>query len=256
MLNVKRNKNKEKLSEEEIREIKINEGRYISNLTAILYEICFDYNIENIKYYIFANIFPNIGYYKSIKDTALFLLDLSKIFNKNIKDKINKNKFDDLLENKFLFDLETKLIQQEQTISALSEICQSKNNKIDNLENEYNSQINKLKSILGFKGDIHVLLSGDNSPEMQKAKNMRESSNRIKMLNSKIKSIEQMLKKSEEEMHICKSNEDIMKNDINMIKYFDGINSMKNDKLNEMKMKSLFGQKLNMVEKELKKKNI
>ena len=256
MLNVKRNKNKEKLSEEEIREIKINEGRYISNLTAILYEICFDYNIENIKYYIFANIFPNIGYYKSIKDTALFLLDLSKIFNKNIKDKINKNKFDDLLENKFLFDLETKLIQQEQTISALSEICQSKNNKIDNLENEYNSQINKLKSILGFKGDIHVLLSGDNSPEMQKAKNMRESSNRIKMLNSKIKSIEQMLKKSEEEMNICKSNEDIMKNDINMIKYFDGINSVKNDKLNEMKMKSLFGQKLNMVEKELKKKNI
>ena len=253
IFNLRKNKN---LTDEEIKEIEINEGRYISNLTAILYKICFDYKMENIKYYIFANIYPNMGYYKSIKDSMMFLFDLSKILNKNIKNKIIKENIKDLFENKFMLDLENTVDQQEKTISALSEICQNKNEQINNLQKEYNAQINKLKQIFGFKGDIHILISGDNSPEFQKAKELRESANKIYGLNKKIKSMENLLKISEEKIDKYKSNEDIMKNDIHMIKYFEGINSMKNNKLNEMKIKSFFGQKLNELEKELNKKNI
>ena len=256
IINIEKNKN---LDEDEIKEIEYNEGRYLSNVTTMLYKICFDYNIENIKYYIFANIYPNIGFYKSIKDSIMFLFDLSKILNKNIKNiknLRNKNKADDLFENKFMLDLENKINQQEQAISALSEICQSKNEKINNIHKEYNSQINKLKNIFGFKGDIQILLSGDNSPEFQRAKNMRESTNRIKTLNSKVKSMEKLLKISEEEIDKYKSNEDVMKNDIHMLKYLERINSMKDNKLNEMKIKSFYGQKLNELEKELNKKDI
>ena len=256
IINIEKNKN---LDEDEIKEIEYNEGRYLSNVTTMLYKICFDYNIENIKYYIFANIYPNIGFYQSIKDSIMFLFDLSKILNKNIKNiknLRNKNKADDLFENKFMLDLENKINQQEQAISALSEICQSKNEKINNIHKEYNSQINKLKNIFGFKGDIQILLSGDNSPEFQRAKNMRESTNRIKTLNSKVKSMEKLLKISEEEIDKYKSNEDVMKNDIHMLKYLERINSMKDIKLNEMKMKSFYGQKLNELEKELNKKDI
>ena len=258
VFNINKLKQKEdyQLTKEEIKEIEINEARYLSNLTSILYKICFDYNIENINYYIYASIFPNIGYYKSVKDSILFLFDLSKILNKNIKQKIKKEKFENLLETDFKLDLETKINQQEQTISALSEICQSKNKKIFNLESEYNTQITKLKKLLGFNGDVQVLLGGEYSPELEKAKNIRESGNKIYALNNKIKSLEKLLNKSKEEIDKYKTNEEIIKNDINMIKYFEGINSVKNDKINNMKKNSFFNQKIISLEKEIKNKNI
>ena len=186
----------------------------------------------------------------------MFLFDISKILNKNIKDEINIEKNRNIFETNFMFDLETKVNQQEQTISALSEICQGKNQKIYNLENEYNSQINKLAKLLGYEGDLKILLSGEKSPEAERAKNLRESGKNIYLLNSKIKTLEKLLKKSNEEIEKCKSNEDAMKEDAQMVRYLDGINSMKRDKLNEMKIKSLFGQKLNELEKELNNKNI
>ena len=258
VFNINKLKQKEnyQLTKEEIKEIEINEARYLSNLTSLLYKNCFDYNLENIAYYIYANIFPNIGYYKSVKDSILFLFDLSKILNKNIKQKIKKERFENLLETNFKLDLETKINQQEQTISALSELCQNKNKKIFNLESEYNNQITKLKKLLGFNGDIQVLLGGEYSPELEKAKNLRESGSKIYALNTKIKSLEQLLNKLKEEIEKYKTKEEIIKNDINMIKYFEGINSVKNDKLNDMKKKSFFGQKIFSLEKEIKNKNI
>ena len=105
-INKSKNKGEASLTKEELKELEIMEGRYISSLTALLYQICFDYKIENIKYYFYCNIFPNIGYYKSVKDTILFLLDLSKILNKNIKEKLNIEKNRNFLETNFLLDLE------------------------------------------------------------------------------------------------------------------------------------------------------
>ena len=250
-----KNKEKETLTKEEIEEIETNEGRYISSLTALLYNVCFDYKIENIKYIIFANIFPNIGYYKSVKDSILFLFDLSKILNKNIKERLNFGKNKNAFETNFMYDLESKIDQQEQTISALSDICQSKNKKISYLENVYNSQITQLQKIFGFDGDIRVLLSGEKSPEVEKAKNIRESGFKIYSLNAKIKRMEKSLKKSKDEIEKLKSEEDIIKKDNNMIRYIEGIKSMREDKLNEMKIKSFFGNKINSLEAELKNKN-
>ena len=255
--NINKENNEVKLSEEEIKETEINEGRYISSLTAVLYNICFDYKIKNIKYIIFADIFPNIGYYKSVKDSILFLLEISKIINKNVKNNINieeKNK--NLLETNYLLDLETKISQQDQTINALSEICQNKNKKIFFLENEYNSQITQLKNILGFDGDIRILLSKEpSSPEAKKAKIIRESGNKIYKLTEKLKNMEKKLKKSKEEIEKYKSNEDIIKTDSQMLKYLSGIKYMKEEKLNEMKLKSFLGLKALNLEKELKNKN-
>ena len=87
-----------------------------------------------------------------------------------------------------MLDLETKISQQDQTINALSEICQNKNKKIFFLENEYNSQITQLKNILGFDGDIRILLSKEpSSPEAKKAKIIRESGNKIYSKNKRRK---------------------------------------------------------------------
>ena len=255
-MNKSKNKGEESLAKEDLKELEIMEGRYISSLTALLYRVCFDYKIENIKYYFYCNIFPNIGYYKSVKDTILFLYDLSKILNKNIKEKLNIEKNKNLFETNFLLDLEIKINQQDQTISALSEICQSKNRKIFNLENEYDSQITKLKKLFGFNGDMRILLSGDKSPEVEKARNIRESGTQIYLLNKKIESLEKLLKQSKDEVSKFKSKEDMKESDLNMMKYLEGINSMKNDKLNEMKTKSFLGNKLNFLEKELKNKNL
>ena len=120
-----------------------------------------------------------------------------------------------------MLDLETKINQQDQTISALSDICQSKNRKISNLENEYDSQITKLQKLFGFEGDMRILLSGQKSPEAEKARNIRESGNKIYLLNKKVKYLEKLLKQSKDEIEKFKIKEDIKDNDINMVKYLE-----------------------------------
>ena len=76
--NKKINMNSNFKKDDEENNIYLRESKYISNLTAVLYYICFDWRIRNIKYIIFGNIYPNIGYYKSIKDSIFFYMNYIK----------------------------------------------------------------------------------------------------------------------------------------------------------------------------------
>ena len=247
--------------EEEEKKINKNESKYISNLTAVLYNICFDWKIKNIKYFIFGNIYPNIGYYKSIKDSILFLYEFYKIIHKKreILDQ-NKNHSDtedyEIL-NSSLFELDNKVIFQNKTIEALNDLLNKKNQKIFNIQNEYDFQVNQLKKSLGFVGDINILLSGNEfTPEAQRAKKIRESSSKIKFLNNKIIELEKKLKKSNEELNIFKLKKQISNTDEIMLKYIDSVSEIKDNKEKERKNNSIIFRKINQLEKELKDKNI
>ena len=51
------------------------ENFLFSQLTTVLYNICFGDDIEKIKFRIIGTIYPNTGYYQSAKDTIVFLYD-------------------------------------------------------------------------------------------------------------------------------------------------------------------------------------
>ena len=54
------------------------ENFLFSQLTTVLYNICFGDDIEKIKFRIIGTIYPNTGYYLSAKDTIVFLYECRK----------------------------------------------------------------------------------------------------------------------------------------------------------------------------------
>ena len=260
------NNNFKKEEEQELEhKINIKESKYISNLTAILYNICFNWRIKNIKYIIFGNIYPNNGYYKSVKDSIFFLYEFYKIFHKiNLKlikedEKSGNNSDTEEYEilNSSLFELDYQLKQQNQTIIALNDLLKKRNEKIFLIEQEYNFQVEQLKNSLGFVGDINILLSGNEyTPEAQRAKNIRESKSKINYLNDKIKELEKQLKKSNDEIKKYKLTKEISNSDVSMIKYIQYVKGLDENKKNERKNNAFLLEKLNDTEKELNNKNI
>ena len=261
--NKKINMNNNFKKDEEENNIYLKESKYISNLTAVLYYICFDWRIKNIKYIIFGNIYPNIGYYKSVKDSIFFLYELYKIIHKKEEilvlneNKSNSDSEDYEILNSSLFELENKVKIQNKTIDALNELLNKKNKKISFIQNEYNYQINQLKNSLGFKGDINILLSGDEyTIESKRAKKIRESGSKIKILTEKIEELEKKLKISNDEINKFKTKKEISKSDEVMIKYIESVNDIKDNKEKERKINSDILQKIDQLEKDLKNKNI
>ena len=261
--NKKINMNSNFKKEEEENNIYLKESKYISNLTAILYYICFDWRIKNIKYIIFGNIYPNIGYYKSVKDSIFFLYELYKIIHKKEEilvvneNKSNSDSEDYEILNSSLFELENKVKIQNKTIDALNDLLNRKNKKISLMQDEYNYQINQLKKTLGFEGDINLLLSGDEfTMESIKAKRIRESGPKVKFLSEKIEELGKKLKKANEEVNKYKIKKEISQSDEVMIKYLDSANKIKENKEKERKINSDILQKINQLEKDLKNKNI
>jgi uncharacterized coiled-coil protein SlyX len=213
------------LNHDSINDLNEKESKFICNLTAVLYHICFDWNIKNIKFKVYGNIFTNVGYYQNVKDSIFFLYELYKINHKKIKSKSlkekkeNKEKKDknnsisssseeeeDNSLNNSLFELEHKVREQNRIITALNNLIDKKNEKIIFLEREYNNQVEQLKKSLGFVGDVNVLLSGNEyTLEEKKARHIRESSMRLNILNDKIKELEQKLEKSNDEIKKIKN---------------------------------------------------
>ena len=264
------------LNQENLNDLNEKESKFICNLTAVLYHICFDWNIKNIKFKIYGNIFTNVGYYQNVKDSIFFLYELYKINHKKVKNKSlkekkeNKEKKDknnsksssseedeDNSLNNSLFELEHKVREQNRIITALNHLIDKKNEKIIFLEREYNNQVEQLKKSLGFVGDVNVLLSGNkNSIEEKKARRIRESSMRINILNDKIKELELKLEKSNDEIKKLKIIEETLNTDKAMIKYLQSVKQMKENKKAEAEKKSLIFTKIADLEKELKNKNI
>ena len=264
------------LNQENINNLNEKESKFICNLTAVLYYICFDWNLKNIKFKVYGNIFTNVGYYQNVKDSIFFLYELYKINQKKVKNKYlkekkenkeKKNKNDsksssseeeeDNSLNDSLFELEHKVREQNRIITALNNLIDKKNEKIIFLEREYNNQVEQLKKSLGFVGDVNVLLSGNEyTMEEKKARRIRESSMRINILNDKIKELEQKLEKSNDEIKQFKIKEETLNTDKVMIKYLKSIKEMKENKKSEAEKKSLIFNKISDLEKELKNKNI
>ena len=239
------------------------ENLLFSNLTTVLYNICFGDDIKKIKFRIIGTIYPNTGFYKIVKDTILFLYECRNIMKRK-KNKILT--FDDLedispdiMEKKkddYIFQLETKVKNQKKRLDELNKNMVQKESTVNFLRNTYLEQINTLKKKLNFPGDISVLISGDeNTKEANYVKEMREYHDYIKIYKGNIHILEKKLKEANDEIVKLKNKTIVKNTDETMINYYI---SLRHEKENRNKgdnsLKVLYNQ-IDVLKKEVKEKD-
>ena len=262
------------LNEEDLEQ---KEKSNLSKLTKILYNPSFDRKKKNIKYRIIGNILPCTGFYQSVKSTLMFLFDFYKMSinrrkisynsdtSNNFKNK-SKNKkmayeysntsINSAVKNDMIFDLEKKLKIQEKKIEDLNKLVDAKMEKISSLEKHYKKQIDVLKKYLGFKGDVEVLITGNEyTQEWRNARVIREAKEQNGKFKLKIEDLENKLTNANKLIQRLSDVGKIKENDMTMLKYFLSAKEINDKNISETKEKNTYYTKINEYEKEIEVKN-
>ena len=218
------------------------ENTIFSNLTTVLYNICFGENIPKIKYRIIGTILPNTGFYPSVKDTLLFLFDCRNImkrkkyvnFEENLAKMENPSEILGQKKDDYIFQLENKVKTQKRKIDELSKNIIKKDDKIVLLQKTYIEQINTVKKRLNFPGDINVLISGDeHTKEAKFVQEMKEYQDNIKRNEGNMHILEKKLQLANDEIAKLKNKNTIKNIDETMINYYLSVQQAKDDRNKE-----------------------
>ena len=240
------------------------ENYIFSQLTTVLFNICFCGDIKKLRFRIIGTILPNTGFFQSVKDTLMFLFECRSIMKKKKKINLDENqiiKIDplQLLEKKkddIIFDLENKVRNQKILIKDLTENISKKEKKIAFLQNSYIEQINIVKKKLNFPGDINILISGDeNTKEAKFVKEMKEYKDCIKKNEGNIRILEKKLKLANEEISKLKNLNTIKNTDDTMINYYLSVQQGNEDRFKENKNIKLLYSQIEDLKKELNTRN-
>ena len=240
------------------------ENYIFSQLTTVLFNICFCGDINKLRFRIIGTILPNTGFFQSVKDTLMFLFECRSIMKKKKKINLDENqiiKIDplQLLEKKkddIIFDLENKVRNQKKLIEDLTENISKKEKKIAFIQNSYIEQINIVKKKLNFPGDISVLISGDeNTKEAKFVKEMKEYKDCIKRNEGNMHILEKKLKKANEEISKLKNLNTIKYTDDTMINYYLSVQQGNEDRFKENKNIKLLYSQIEDLKKELNTRN-
>ena len=234
--------------------------KFLSNLTTVLYKICFSGNIQKIKYRIIADITPYTGLYNNVKDTLCFLLDFQMVAKRKISkknfDELNKKNEADKKKDDIIFDLECTIKDLKIENRKLNKKLIKDKDKISLLEKIYDKQIDVLKSKFNLPGSVEVLMSGDeNSAEAKYVKRMKDRANFIKVQEGNIYILKKQLESANEEINRLKNRELVKKTDEIMVNYYlaakqsNEVKEAENQKIN-----SLFIQ-IENLKKEIESKN-
>ena len=222
------------------------EQKFISNLISVLYFICFQRSIKNIKFMIFGNIIPNVGYYNTVRDTIMFLFHCNKIKPTN---KININKIEEK-------SLETQNNILNTKVENLNLMIEDKNQRIKFLETNYKKQIETLIKQFGFKGDINILLDGNEfTSEAKECKEIREYVQINKCLKDKVSELEKQLVKSNQKIETLKNQIMTINKDeimIKLTKYSKHLSELKDE---ESKKNNILLHKVDDLSNDIIKKN-
>ena len=180
----------------------------------------------NTKFIIFGCIFPNTGFCSTVKDTLNFILFMNSISKSNIK-KINIEQFESNInnmneenKNKLISLLFNEIRDKKNEIKELKDINNQRLEKIILLEKTYTKQINFLSKIFGFKGDVNVLLSGnENSKEFKYVKKLKEIFDVINSKNLQNEKLCENIEKLKNEIEKIKEINKIKLNDKHFVEY-------------------------------------
>ena len=265
---INRNSGQELIEKDSNKNIDYTERQKTSRLTKLLYDICFSPKKEHIKFRIIGTILPNTGYYDSCKDTLMFLFNCYKVISNISKNKersllkggrlskSNNNYRSSNLRKDTIFDLENKVKIQTTTIEELNRNIERKHEKLIELERYYKKQVDVLKNYFGFKGNVEILLSGEeNTKEYKEAQKIREAKDEIKYYKRNINELEKKIINKDDEITKLKLEDDIKSNDKIMVKYYLGVNEIKKKKREDNKDRNDIFNKIQEYEKELKNKD-
>ena len=241
------------------------ENSLFSQLTTVLYNVCFSDDIKKMKFRIIGTILPNTGYYLSVKDTLVFLFDCRLIlkkkkiidyddfsFNKNF----NPNILPEKKKDDYIFELENKVKIQKKQIDEFTKNMAKKDDKISFLQKTYVEQINTLKKKLNFPGDINVLIAGgDNTKEALFVKKMKESQDYIKRNEGNIHILEKKLKEANDEIIKLKNKNIIKNSDETMVNYYLSVQKVKEERVKERDSIILLYNQIEGLKKEINVKN-
>ena len=105
-----------------------------------------------------------------------------------------EQKEDLLKKDNKIFILENDILGYKKEIKEAKKEINKRNEKIYFLEQAYTEQVNTLKNKLEFKGDINLLIAGDeNSDEMKYVKNLKNIIELNKIRENDIKELEEKL---------------------------------------------------------------
>ena len=239
------------------------ENLLFSNLTTVLYNICFGDDIKKIKFRIIGTVFPNTGFYQSVKDTVLFLYECKNIMKRKRDRMKNMGSLNDnsakIIEKKkddYIFQLENKVKNQKKRIDELSKNIVQKDKKITFLQDTYIEQINTVKKKLNFPGDISVLLSGDeNTKEANFVREMREYQDCIKRYEGNINILEKKLKEANDEIVKLKNENKVKNSDETMLNYYFSLKQQEENRNKEDNSIRLLYQQIDGLKQELKAKD-
>ena len=238
----------------------LNKKKQNSKLSNILYNLYSPF--LKINFRIVGVVTPSPGQHQIFKDVLLYLLDFTKLKNKlmNKESKIYKNNtnnnaeetlknldskektFKLILEQKEkldkkenqIFILQNDIIGYKKTIKEIKKEIEQRNKKIAFLEKIYNEQVNILKKKLDFKGDINLLISGDdNCDEIKYIKKLKDVINSDKKKEEEIKNLNKKLEEKKEEINQLKNRIDMLSSSDTMIKFY--LSSKKIEKINSEK---------------------
>ena len=238
----------------------------IKNIMNPYFELCLDSKImiilKNLSFSKINNRFRFIGclnpikaYQKSTKDTLDTLFQIYKIkFTKNYdiseddKTKINKDRY--------IITLEERVKDFQRTIKSQNELITKKQEKNNLMQNTYQEQINVLKKAFNFKGDINVLLSGnEDTKEFRYAKKIRDALVELKKNDYTIQKLKEQIKSLNLEIEKNNHLNEVKLQDKHMIEYLNDIKERGNNENNKLRIHLDHDIKLNELENENKKLN-
>ena len=186
-----------------------------SKLIIVLYNICFNKELKNIKFRIIGNISQIVDNYIATRDTLLFVSKCYNILNKsNVKliltdETKTKNDIDDL-------NFQIKLYKSK--IDSLNLMVERKNTHINFLSKNYNAQIEAIKKYFDFQGDPNLLITGEiNFEEDNYMKNLKY---KMKKQEKEIKDYKIKIEELEHELFKYQKISNIKINDQTMISYY------------------------------------
>lgn len=138
-----------------------------------------------------------------------------------------------------LYDLQSKINTQQSKIDAINKELDEKDLNILTLQQNYKKQISEIKELLGFKGDIDLLLEkNENSYEYMFAKKIKEKTSENKRKDLKIETLKEEIKKLERDKEQLNILIEIKKNNKTMLEILRTIDRQKRIKKEDIQSKN------------------
>ena len=209
----------------------------LSKLTTLLYHICFSAFINNMKYRIIGSITPFKGFQHIVKDTLMFLFDCKKILTNKDKTpeqnkpketpkqqvvKADKKGLPDVKRDDLIYDLESKLRMQGQVIQELQDLIEEKENKIEQLTDNYTKQVQTLKNEFVFEGDVNILITqNEYTKEARNARHIRDALDNLRIKTKKVNELETQLQEARKEISKLKMQNQQTQNNLTSMQLYE-----------------------------------